>query len=178
LRLRHFWLVVRPEPLEQVALSSHPLDQLSAGGTGLDGRSGSRAGCGREKRSGLWDEHDLVFCQTSYVGGDQFNQYGDHNIGKIDQRSGSTVNAISVTEKAQAIAELAEFIDYLEKAGLISASGQLVDVKEIESEVVRHESRLRKVAYGLAAGATRVLSSALDHVAAPVILKLIESHLR
>lgn len=113
----------------------------------------------------------------SYIGGDQFNQYGDHNIGKIDQRSGSTVNALPITEKAQAIAELAGFIDYLEGAGLISASGQLTNVKAIEAAVVSHESRLRKVAHGLAAGAIRVLSSALDHVAAPAILKLIESHL-
>ena len=114
---------------------------------------------------------------TSYINGDQFNQYGDHNIGKVDQRSGCTVGTLSVTSKAQALAELACFIDHLEKAGLISAAGQLTDVKAIEVEVVRHESRLRKVVHGLAAGATRVLSSALDHVAAPAILKLIEGHL-
>lgn len=113
---------------------------------------------------------------TSYISGDQFNQYGDCNIGKIDQRSGSTVNTLSVAEKAQAIAELAGFIDHLEKTGLISSSGQLTDVKAIEKAVVSHESKLQKVAHGLAAGATRVLSSALNHVAAPAILKLIESH--
>lgn len=113
---------------------------------------------------------------TGYISGDQFNQYGDYNIGKIDQRSGPSVNTLSVTEKAQAIAELAIFIEYLEKAGLISTSGQLTDVRAIEAAVVCHESRLRKVAHGLAAGVTRVLSSALDHVAAPTILKLIESH--
>jgi hypothetical protein len=112
---------------------------------------------------------------SSYISGDQFNLYGDHSIGKVDQRSGFTVNTISVTEKAQAIAELAEFIDHLEKTGLISVSGQLADVEAIEAAVVSHESRLRKVAHGLA-GAARVLSSARDHVAAPVILKLIESH--
>ena len=114
---------------------------------------------------------------TSYIGGDQFNQYGYHNIGKIDQRSESTVNNLSVTGRGQAIAELASFIDYLEKTGLISTSGQLTDVKAIEVEIVSHESRLRKVAHGLAAGATRVLSYALDHVAAPALLKLIESQL-
>jgi hypothetical protein len=114
---------------------------------------------------------------SSYISGDQFNLYGDHSIGKIDQRSGSTVKTISVTEKAQAIAELADFIDHLEKTGLISGSGQLTDVEAIETAVASHESRLRKVAHGLAAGAARVLSSALDHVAAPAILKLIESHL-
>jgi hypothetical protein len=86
---------------------------------------------------------------TSYIGGDQFNQYGYHNIGKIDQRSESTVNNLSVTGRGQAIAELASFIDYLEKTGLISTSGQLTDVKAIEVEIVSHESRLRKVAHGL-----------------------------
>lgn len=114
---------------------------------------------------------------TNYISGDQFIQYGHHNIGKVDQRRGSTINTLSVTDKAQAIAELADFIDHLEKTGLISAFGQLTDVKAIEAAVVSHESRLRKVVHGLAAGATRVLSSALDHVAAPAILKLIESHL-
>lgn len=113
---------------------------------------------------------------TDYINGDQFNQYGDRNIGKIERRSGPVVNALSVTEKSKAIAELADFIDYLEEKGLISASGQLNDVKVIEEEIVNRESRLRKVAHGLASGATRVLSSALDHVAAPVILSLIESH--
>jgi hypothetical protein len=113
---------------------------------------------------------------NNWVGGDQFNQSGNYNIGKIDQRPGSTGNSLTGTESAQAISELAAFIDHLQRIGLIPAAGEPVDAKAIEAEVSKQESKLRKVTHALARGASRTLSTALDHVVAPLVLKMIEKH--
>ena len=107
------------------------------------------------------------------IGGDQVNQYGHHNIGKIAANG----SVLSLVEKAQAITELAEFIDYLQKSGLVSSSGEVVDEDGVRAAISAQESRLRKVAHAVTVGAGRVLSSALDHVVAPLVLKMLESHI-
>ena len=114
---------------------------------------------------------------TNYnIGGDQINQYGSGNIGKIDQRSGPTIQKISSKEKAQAATELAEFIEHLENVGLISSSGKIADVKAVEAAVAEQESRLGKVATALKSGAAQAISAVVDHVATPVLLKLIQQY--
>ncbi|MGH3381523.1 MAG: hypothetical protein ACRDP6_43020 [Actinoallomurus sp.] len=114
---------------------------------------------------------------TNYnIGGDQINQHGSGNIGKIDQRSGRTIQKISSKERAQAAIELAEFIEHLENVGLISKSGQMADVKAVEAAVAEHESGLRKVAIAVKSGATQAISAVVDHVATPVLLKLIQQY--
>lgn len=107
--------------------------------------------------------------------GEQFNQHGNYNIGKIDARPGNSPS-LSVTEQAGAIAELAEFIQHIEQAGLLSTNGQPVNQNAIESAVADQETKLRKVIHALARGGKRALSSALDHVIAPLVVALIERH--
>jgi hypothetical protein len=107
------------------------------------------------------------------VAGDQFTVKGRHNIGKIDKRSGAITQTLSVADRTQAVNELADFITYLERLGVISNSGKITDTEALESAVIARESKLRKVAKAVASGAGGVLSNMLDHAAAPVILGLI-----
>jgi hypothetical protein len=111
---------------------------------------------------------------NNYISGDQFNMYGDHSIGKIEQRTGPTSHTMSVNE-LQAMGELKEFIARLERMNLLSPSGTLSE-KAVTAEIANQKSKLQKVRGVIASGATQVLSSALDHLATPIILKLIETH--
>ncbi len=105
--------------------------------------------------------------------GEQFNQHGNYNIGKIDARSGNSPS-LSVTEQAAAVAELADFIQHLEQSGLLTENGDPVDENLIESAVANQESKLRKVVHALAHGGKRALSSSLNHIVAPIVVALIE----
>ena len=111
--------------------------------------------------------------KSNYVAGDQFTVKGKHNVGKIDKRSGATTQSLSVADRTQAVNELASFITRLERLGIVSNSGEITDVKALESEVIAQESKLRKVAKAIASGAGDALSSMLEHIAVPVILGLI-----
>jgi hypothetical protein len=111
---------------------------------------------------------------TNWIG-EQYNQHGNHNIGKIDRRSGNTVTP---DERNQAVDELVAFIDHLHRLGLVSWSGDRMDEKGIKAEVSKKESTLRKVANALGRGAAEALSKAVDHVVVPLVLKLIEAQSR
>jgi hypothetical protein len=93
--------------------------------------------------------------------------------GLVCARPGATTQTLSVTERAQAVGELADFIAYLEHLGIISNSGNITDAKALESAVIAHEPKLRKVAKAIASGAGGVLSNVLNQAATPVILDLI-----
>lgn len=110
--------------------------------------------------------------------GEQYNQYGDHNIGKVDLRPGNTTNQVTPAEKIQAVGELAAFIEHLHELGLVSPSGDPVDTKAIQAEVSKKESKLRKVASALGRGAAEALSKTMNHVVVPVVLKMIEEQFR
>ncbi|MFG1639876.1 hypothetical protein ACGFMK_06295 [Amycolatopsis sp. NPDC049252] len=111
-------------------------------------------------------------------GGDQINQYGNGNIGKIDQRSGDVRNQVSVAERAAASAELTAFIAHLHEVGLLSPDGDPVDTSAIEAEIVKKESTLRKVVNVIGRGAKEALAKAVNHVVVPLLLKLVEQQLR
>lgn len=110
--------------------------------------------------------------------GDQFNQYGDHNVGKIDLRTGDVVNRATPVETAEAVGELAAFVAHLHRAGLLSPTGDPVDPEAIAAEVSKEESKLRKVAKALGRGAAGALSKAMSQVVVPLVLKLVQERLR
>jgi hypothetical protein len=114
---------------------------------------------------------------TNWIG-EQYNQVGNHNIGKIDQRSGNAVNPVTPMERMQAVGELVDFVDHLHRLGLVSESGDPVDENAIKAEVSKKESTLRKVANALGRGAAEAMSKAVDHVVVPLVLKLIEAQSR
>ena len=107
------------------------------------------------------------------VAGDQFTVKGHHNTGKIDKRSGATTQTLSVADRTQAVNELADFITYLERLGVISNSGQITDTEALGSAVIAQQSKLRKVAKAIASGAGDLLSNFFNQAAVPVILGLI-----
>jgi hypothetical protein len=124
---------------------------------------------------------------TNYVGGsqhnnynygnqqyesNQYNQYGDHSVGKNVTHG----NALSDQERARAISELDELINYLKSVNLISPTGQLSDNKAVEAAIAHDASKLKTVAHAISSGTGQVLSTALNQVAAPVLLKIIAAH--
>jgi hypothetical protein len=111
---------------------------------------------------------------NNYIG-EQFNQYGDHNIGKIDARN-SAYSSFSSTELRVATIELAGLIRSLERAGLVSPDGGITDERAAAAVVQAHRPRLGKVAALLAAGGRKALSSSFDHVLTPLALALVEKY--
>jgi hypothetical protein len=110
----------------------------------------------------------------NYVTGDQISQKGGrHNVIKTGKKSGATTQALSVSDRAQAVTELADFIAYLERLGVVSTSGQITDTEALGSAVIAQQSKLRGVAKAIASGAGDVLSNVFNHAAVPVILGLI-----
>lgn len=110
--------------------------------------------------------------------GDQFNRYGNGNIGKIGQRSGDVRNQVSVAEQLGASAELTAFIAHLHEVGLLSPDGDPVDTPAIEAEIVKEKSTLRKVVNVLGRGAKEALAKTVNHVVVPLLLKLVEKQLQ
>jgi hypothetical protein len=111
---------------------------------------------------------------SNYIG-EQFNQYGDHNVGKIDARN-SSFSPVPATELRVATSELAELIRSLARAGLLSPDGGMVDESAAAAVVRAHQPRLRKVAGVLATGGKKALSSSFDTVVAPLVLALVEKY--
>jgi hypothetical protein len=105
--------------------------------------------------------------------GEQFNQHGNYNVGKVDARTGNAPS-MSVVEQADAISELAEFIQLLERTGLVAPTGDLANTEATKAAIKNQESKLRRVIHVLANGGKRALISSLDHVITPLILALIE----
>jgi hypothetical protein len=110
--------------------------------------------------------------------GDQINQYGNGNIGKIDHRSGDVRNQVSLAEQYGASAELTAFIAHLHEVGLLSPDGDPVDTSAIAAEIVKKKSSLRKVVNVIGRGAKEALAKTVNHVVVPLLLKLLEEQLR
>lgn len=98
--------------------------------------------------------------------GDQYNLYGDHNIGH-------QVNN-GVRADVGEITELALFVAHLSRLGLVTEAGVPTDPQAIENEVAENRPRLAKVAAALRRGASQSLSTTLNQVVVPVVLKLVE----
>ena len=98
--------------------------------------------------------------------GDQYTMNGNHNIGhQVNNGSGPEVEAIG---------ELAAFVAHLSRLGLITESGAPTNAEEIESEVAKSHSRLAKVAGAIRRGASKTLTTTLNQVVVPVVLKMVE----
>ena len=111
------------------------------------------------------------------IGGDQINQHGNYNIGKVDQSDDMSAGTLSTTDREHAIAELSDFLRYLEYLGLVTSSGQLTDSGQVEAEIVNHRSKLQKAGKALRSGGAQALSAALNYVAAPTALELIKQNM-
>lgn len=111
------------------------------------------------------------------IGGDQINQHGNCNIGKVNQPAGMSSGTLPKTEREYAIAELGDFLNYLEGLGLVTSSGQFTDSGQVEAEIVNNQSKLQRVGNALRSGGTQALSAALNYVAAPATLELIKQNI-
>jgi hypothetical protein len=100
------------------------------------------------------------------VGGDQINQSGQVNIGKVESGAGGKYDP--------AVEELRALVLDLKRYGIITPAGEVADERRLEAAVLERKPRLQKVARALAAGARSVLLGFVNSEATPAILQLIE----
>ncbi|EXG79075.1 hypothetical protein [Cryptosporangium arvum] len=93
------------------------------------------------------------------VGGDQYNQNGTTNIGKIE------------SHQSVAIRELNDFLAWAEEQGLVLPGGLVTDENRLRATVRSHPGRLRRVAAAVAGGSKDALMKASPGIATTLILQ-------
>jgi hypothetical protein len=100
------------------------------------------------------------------VRGDQINQAGQVNIGKVAGGLGDDYD--------DAVKELRYFIADLKRSGIVAPTGEITDDQRLEDAVLERKPRLKAVARALATGARSVLLGVVNGAATPAILQFIE----
>lgn len=115
------------------------------------------------------DRESVFSFGHNWVGGDQVNQSGSFNVGKID---------LGADDRRLAADELRRFVADLEARGILGAGGEVLDEHRLVAAVVEGSGRLRGIARALAGGARSFLIGVVTNAATPSILQLIEKFVR
>lgn len=113
---------------------------------------------------------------SNTVGGDQVNITGDGNIGIV--KRGDSRQSLTVRERGEAARELAILIEGLERAGLLTPAGEIVDRAAARAAVEDGREGVPHLVKAVLSGLGAAVAKGLEHAAGPAVVTLIESCLR